>query len=88
MHKGKLTIWKDDRGFGFIQLDDTEKKVFLHISSLRNKRKRPQEGDIIKYQLTTDEKGKLTAINASIQEKFLGWMIGLLVWLLRLFYGD
>jgi len=38
MHKGKLTIWKDDRGFGFIQLDDTEKKVFLHISSLRNKR--------------------------------------------------
>ena len=79
MHKGKLTIWKDDRGFGFIQLDDTEKKVFLHISSLRNKRKRPQEGDIIKYQLTTDEKGKLTATNASIEEKMPAWIVVLLI---------
>ena len=79
MHKGKLTIWKDDRGFGFIQLDDTEKKVFLHISSLRNKRKRPQEGDIIKYQLTTDEKGKLTATNASIEKKMPAWIVVLLI---------
>lgn len=79
MHKGKLTIWKDDRGFGFIQLDDTEKKVFLHISSLKNKRKRPQEGDIIKYQLTTDEKGKLTATNASIEEKMPAWIVVLLI---------
>ena len=35
MHKGKLTIWKDDRGFGFIQLDDTE-KIFTKIGSQFN----------------------------------------------------
>jgi hypothetical protein len=33
---GKLTTWKDDRGFGFIQPDDGGKDVFLHISALRN----------------------------------------------------
>ena len=79
MHKGKLTIWKDDRGFGFIQTNDGDKKVFLHISNLRNKRKRPQEGDMIKYQLITDEKGKLTATNASIQEKFAAWILILFI---------
>jgi uncharacterized membrane protein YsdA (DUF1294 family)/cold shock CspA family protein len=79
MHKGKLTIWKDDRGFGFIQPNGGEKKVFLHISNLRNKRKRPKEGDMIKYQLTTDEKGKLTATNASIDEKFSVWILALLI---------
>lgn len=79
MRKGKLTTWKDDRGFGFIQPDNGDKQVFLHISNLRNKRKRPKEGDIIQYQLTTDEKGKLAATNASIQEKFSLWILILLI---------
>jgi cold shock CspA family protein len=47
---GKLTTWKDDRGFGFIQPDDGGKDVFLHISALRNASWRPQVGDTILYE--------------------------------------
>ncbi|MCC5615692.1 cold shock domain-containing protein [Nostoc sp. CHAB 5836] len=33
LHKGQLIRWKDDRGFGFIQPDDSSQEVFLHITA-------------------------------------------------------
>jgi cold shock CspA family protein len=64
---GKLTTWKDDRGFGFIQPDDGGKDVFLHISALRNASRRPQVGDTILYEIVLEAEGKVRAVNASIQ---------------------
>jgi uncharacterized membrane protein YsdA (DUF1294 family)/cold shock CspA family protein len=87
MRKGKLTTWKDDRGFGFIQPENGDKQVFLHISAFKNKRNRPKEGDVIKYQLTTDAKGKLAATNASIQERFSPWILVLLILAVLPIYG-
>ena len=49
LHKGKLTTWKDDRGFGFIKPDDGSQTVFLHISAVKNASRRPKIGDIIFY---------------------------------------
>ncbi|WP_346290111.1 cold shock domain-containing protein [Sphaerothrix gracilis] len=49
LHKGKLTTWKDDRGFGFIKPEDGGKEVFLHISALTKAGRRPQVGDITSF---------------------------------------
>ncbi|NEQ65293.1 MAG: cold shock domain-containing protein [Symploca sp. SIO2D2] len=65
--KGKLTTWKDERGFGFIKPEQGGKEVFLHISALKGAKRRPKVGDTILYKLTTDSNGKVSASNASIQ---------------------
>ncbi|MEQ8956771.1 MAG: cold shock and DUF1294 domain-containing protein [Coleofasciculus sp. C2-GNP5-27] len=68
-HKGQLTVWKDEGGFGFIKPDHGDQDVFLHISGLNNPNRRPQVGDIIRYQVTVANKGKLRASKAVIEGK-------------------
>lgn len=68
MRKGKLTVWKDDRGFGFIKPSDGGRDVFLHITALKKANRRPQVGDVIQYQLTVDKQGKVCAFNAIIEK--------------------
>ncbi len=68
IRKGKLTVWKDDRGFGFIKPSDGGQDVFLHISALKKANRRPQVGDVIQYQLTDGKNGKICACNAFIEE--------------------
>jgi len=36
LRSGKLTKWKDERGFGFIQPVDGSQEVFLHISEVKD----------------------------------------------------
>jgi uncharacterized membrane protein YsdA (DUF1294 family)/cold shock CspA family protein len=67
LHKGQLIRWKDDRGFGFIQPDDSSQEVFLHITAFKDVNLRPQVGDFICYQLTASKDGKVRACNASIE---------------------
>ena len=66
MRKGQLTVWKDDRGFGFIKPSDGSRDIFLHITALKKANRRPQVGDVIQYQLTVDKNGKVCASNAVI----------------------
>ncbi|MBD1875682.1 cold shock domain-containing protein [Nodosilinea sp. FACHB-131] len=66
-HKGQLTSWKDDRGFGFIKPEGGGKEVFLHISALPRDCRRPQVGDTILYKKVTQPDGKVRAAQASIQ---------------------
>lgn len=65
LHRGKLTKWKDERGFGFIQPVDGSQEVFLHISELKDSTRRPQVGDTIYYHFVAD-RGKISACNAFI----------------------
>lgn len=64
--RGKLTTWKDDKGFGFIQPEDGGKAIFLHISALDAIR-RPKSGDMIRYDLVPGHRGKMQAVNARIE---------------------
>ncbi len=66
LSKGRLTTWKDDRGFGFIKPDDGSKEVFLHISALKGASRRPKVGDPILYERVAEIDGKVRAVRASI----------------------
>lgn len=65
---GKITTWKDDRGFGFIEPEDGSKAVFLHISEVKNLSRRPQLGDVIFYEPRLESDGKVRATKVSIQD--------------------
>jgi cold shock CspA family protein len=67
LNKGQLIKWNDDRGFGFIKPSEGGKEVFLHISAVKTKDRRPTVGDTIFYQLSHGTDGKIRASSASIQ---------------------
>jgi cold shock CspA family protein len=66
LRSGKLTKWKDERGFGFIQPADGSQEVFLRISKVKDATRRPQENDTIYYHCVVDSDGKVRACNAFI----------------------
>lgn len=65
-HQGKIVTWKDDRGFGFIKPDLGGQEVFLHISEVKGRVRRPKVGDRIFYQKITARDGKIRAAQVSI----------------------
>lgn len=64
--KGKIRSWNGDRGFGFIVPSEGGKDVFLHISALSNRDRRPEIGQIVTYALSTDDKGRPRALKATL----------------------
>jgi uncharacterized membrane protein YsdA (DUF1294 family)/cold shock CspA family protein len=59
--QGKITKWKDDQGFGFITPRGGGELIFLHIKSFSNRHRRPIGNEIVTYELTSDDKGRLRA---------------------------
>ena len=57
-HQGKITTWKDDKGFGFITPNGGGEPVFLHVSSLANRQRRPEGNELVSYELAPDAKGR------------------------------
>jgi len=56
--RGKITQWKDDKGFGFIVSEDDGEKLFFHISAVKTQGRRPQVGDIVLYESMRDSQGR------------------------------
>ncbi|MGB5684640.1 MAG: cold shock domain-containing protein [Candidatus Electrothrix sp.] len=63
---GKISQWKDDKGFGFITSND-DQKVFFHISSLTTKGRRPKIGDSVVFVSKTDNQNRLKATSVAIE---------------------
>jgi CspA family cold shock protein len=66
MPQGKIKMWNEDKGFGFIKPDDGGNDVFFHVTALR-------EGDeiavgaIVKFEMGTDPKsGKPKAASVDL----------------------
>ncbi|MDA3895063.1 MAG: DUF3465 domain-containing protein [Desulfobacteraceae bacterium] len=59
--RGKISQWKDNRGFGFILPDDGTGKLFFHISSVKTCGRRPKIGDIVLYDSMHDSQNRLKA---------------------------
>lgn len=64
LQKGQLKRWNDDKGFGFIGTEGGRRDIFIHISALKRMSRRPVVGDVITYQVHTDNDGKQRAVNA------------------------
>lgn len=59
-YQGRITSWKEDKGFGFITPNGGGEKVFVHISALSSRR-RPEGGELVTYEIAVDRKGRLQA---------------------------
>jgi len=64
-YQGKITNWKDDKGFGFINPNGGGDQVFVHIKSFANQRRRPVGGEIVTYEIKVDAKGRAQAENVA-----------------------
>lgn len=57
--QGRLVEWLDDKGYGFIQPNDTSKdRVFLHIKDFAQKGPRPIVGCALEYVVQLDGQGR------------------------------
>lgn len=57
-YQGKITDWKDDKGFGFITPNGSVQRIFVHIKSFANQQQRPVGNELVTYELTHDTKGR------------------------------
>lgn len=68
-YQGKITNWKDDKGFGFIYPNEGGNQVFVHIRSFSNRQRRPVGDEIVTYELKVDTKGRAQAMNVAFVGK-------------------
>ena len=54
-----------DQGFGFITPNGGGPQVFVHIRSFSRQARRPECGEIVTYELATNDKGRARAENTS-----------------------
>jgi uncharacterized membrane protein YsdA (DUF1294 family)/cold shock CspA family protein len=64
-HQGRLTSWKDDRGFGFITPSHGGNQVFVHVSAFGDRSRRPIGNEVVTYKLKADEQGRPQAHEVS-----------------------
>ena len=50
-YQGRITEWKDERGFGFITPNGGGAKVFVHFKALRKGEPRPAGNELVTYEL-------------------------------------
>ena len=63
--KGKITIWKAEKGYGFITPESGANQVFVHINSFADKSQRPQINQLVSFSLSTDKQGRPCAVNVT-----------------------
>lgn len=57
-HRGRITQWKDEQGYGFITPNGGGESVFLHVRAFRPRQERPAGNEIVSYELSLDPKGR------------------------------
>lgn len=62
-YQGRLTDWKDDKGFGFVTPNGGGQRAFVHIGSFTNQQRRPLGNEIITYEIAYDPMGRPQAEN-------------------------
>lgn len=65
MSTGTVKWFNEQKGYGFIQPDDGDKDVFVHISAVqRSGLQGLQDGQKVSYELEADRRtGKMAAVN-------------------------
>ncbi|EOD5130460.1 DUF1294 domain-containing protein [Vibrio parahaemolyticus] len=65
--KGQIVEWNDSKGYGFISSLGSERKVFIHASSVKASSRRPKLNDRVAFEVSEDNKGRFNAHNVVIQ---------------------
>ena len=66
IHKGKITSWNDDKGYGFITPSSGEGQVFAHIKAFKYQAHRPEVNRLVTYTLSTDKQGRICATGVTM----------------------
>jgi len=67
LSNGTVKWFNSQKGYGFIQPDDGQKDVFVHISALeRAGISNLQEGQKLSYDLDRGQQGKTSAVNLQL----------------------
>lgn len=64
--KGKITSWNYGKGYGFITLVSGGNQIFIHISAFINRNRRPEVGQIVTYDISSDKRGRPCAAKATL----------------------
>jgi cold shock protein len=65
MPTGKIKMFNDEKGFGFIKPDDGGNDVFFHVSALREGEVKPDKA--VSFEMGTDPKtGKSKAVSVDL----------------------
>lgn len=59
--QGRITDWRDSKGFGFITPNGGGERVFVHIQTFTRGSRRPALEDRVIYTVETDNQGRLRA---------------------------
>lgn len=60
--QGRVVIWKDDRGFGFIAPEPSGERLFVHVRSFASRSRRPVVGDRVTFATRLDDQRRPQAI--------------------------
>jgi uncharacterized membrane protein YsdA (DUF1294 family)/cold shock CspA family protein len=60
-YQGRISDWRDDKGFGFVTPNGGGQPAFVHIKSFVDRRRRPLGNDLVSYELVIDAKGRAQA---------------------------
>jgi cold shock protein len=63
MSTGKVKFFNQQKGFGFIVDDETQKEVFVHVTGLIDKIK---DDELVNFEVVEDRRGP-KAINVKMQ---------------------
>jgi cold shock protein len=63
MSTGKVKFFNQQKGFGFVVDDETQKEVFVHVTGLIDKIK---DDDLVSFEIVEDRRGP-KAINVKLQ---------------------
>jgi uncharacterized membrane protein YsdA (DUF1294 family)/cold shock CspA family protein len=62
-YQGRITDWKDDKGFGFVTPNGGGPRIFIHIKSFSNRQRRPVGNELVTYDLASDSQGRSQGMN-------------------------
>ncbi len=69
MPTGKVKWFNRGRGYGFINPDDSQQDIFVHISAVeRAGLVSLYEGQSVSYEINRDRRGRAAAVNLSVIE--------------------